>query len=167
MDFEELFLNQNTEKEKKELPIFTEYAIDFDTLEPLKNGDRLVELNGNEALKVWIFKALKTKRNSYKIHSDSYGNDLDIHIGTVYQESIKNALIISENHFVKMKIPGEVNGPHFTIEVTLLRIPFIPMRKALAEPNFKNISSRMGMWLVSSVTKKRTISLYWPLLSSK
>ena len=96
MDFEELFLNQNTEKEKKELPIFTEYAIDFDTLEPLKNGDRLVELNGNEALKVWIFKALKTKRNSYKIHSDSYGNDLDIHIGTVYQERIKNALIISE-----------------------------------------------------------------------
>ena len=96
MNFEELFLNQNTEKEKKELPIFMEYAIDFDTLEPLKNGDRLVELNGNEALKVWIFKTLKTKRNSYKIHSDSYGNDLDIHIGTVYQESIKNALIISE-----------------------------------------------------------------------
>ena len=96
MDFEELFLNQNTEKEKKELPIFTEYAIDFDTLEPLKNGDRLVELNGNEALKVWIFKALKTKRNSYKIHSDSYGNNLDTHIGTIYQENIKNALIISE-----------------------------------------------------------------------
>jgi len=96
MDFEELFLNQNTEKEKKELPIFTEYAIDFNTLEPLKNGDRLVELNGNEALKVWIFKALKTKRNSYKIHSDSYGNNLDTHIGTIYQENIKNALIISE-----------------------------------------------------------------------
>ena len=96
MDFEELFLNQNTEKEKTELPPFTEYAIDLDTLEPLKNGDRLVELSGNEALEVWIFKALKTKRNCYEIHSDSYGNDLDVHIGTVYQESIKNALIISE-----------------------------------------------------------------------
>ena len=96
MDFEELFLNQNTEKEKKELPLFKGYAIDFDTLEPLKNGDKLVKLTGNEALKVWIFKALKTKRNFYEIHSDSYGNDLDIHIGTVYQESIKNALIISE-----------------------------------------------------------------------
>ena len=71
-------------------------CIDLDTLEPLKNGDRLAELNGNEALKVWIFKALKTKRNFYEIHSDSYGNDLDVHIGTVYQESIKNALIISE-----------------------------------------------------------------------
>ena len=94
MDFEELFLSQNTEKE--ELPLFTEYAIDLDTLEPLKNDDRLVELNGNEALKVWIFKALKTKRNFYEIHSDSYGNDLDVHISTVYQESIKNALIISE-----------------------------------------------------------------------
>ena len=96
MDFEELFLNQNTEKEKKELPLFKEYAIDFDTLEPWKNGDKLVKLTGNEALKVWIFKALKTKRNFYEIHSDSYGNDLDVHIGTVYQESIKNALIISE-----------------------------------------------------------------------
>ena len=96
MDFEELFLNQNTEKEKKELPPFTEYAIDLDTLEPLKNGDRLVELSGNEALEVWIFKALKTKRNFYEIHSDSYGNNLDTHIGTIYQENIKNALIISE-----------------------------------------------------------------------
>ena len=83
-------------KEKKDLSLFTEYAIDFDTLEPLKNGNNLIELSENEALKVWIFKALKTKRNSYQIHSDSYGNDLDVHIGTVYQENIKNALIISE-----------------------------------------------------------------------
>ena len=96
MNFETLFLKQNQKQEKEELPLFTEYAIDFDTLEPLKNGDRLVELTGNEALKVWIFKTLKTKRNFYEIHSDSYGNDLDVHIGTVYQESIKNALIISE-----------------------------------------------------------------------
>ena len=96
MDFETLFLKQNQKQEKEELPLFTEYAIDFDKLEPLKNGDRLIELTGNEALKVWIFKALKTKRNFYEIHSDSYGNDLDVHIGTVYQESIKNALIISE-----------------------------------------------------------------------
>ena len=96
MDFEKLFLKQNEKKEKKELPPFKEYAINFDTLEPLKNGDRLVELNGNEALKVWIFKVLKTKRNFYGIHSDSYGNNLDEHIGTIYQESVKNALIISE-----------------------------------------------------------------------
>lgn len=96
MDFEKLFLKQNEKKEKKELPPFKEYAINFDTLEPLKNEDRLVELNGNEALKVWIFKALKTKRNFYGIHSDSYGNNLDEHIGTIYQESVKNALIISE-----------------------------------------------------------------------
>ena len=96
MDFEKLFLKQNEKKEKKELPPFKEYAINFDTLDPLKNGDRLVELNGNEALKVWIFKALKTKRNFYGIHSGSYGNNLDEHIGTIYQESAKNALIISE-----------------------------------------------------------------------
>lgn len=94
MDFEELFLNQSVEKE--EIPIFKEYAIDFDTLEPLKNGNNLIELTKIEALKVWIFKALKTKRNFYEIHSDSYGNNLDTYIGTIYQENIKNALIISE-----------------------------------------------------------------------
>lgn len=96
MDFETLFLKQNEKQEKEELPIFKEYAIDFDTLEPLKNGNNLVELTKNEALKVWIFKALKTKRNFYGIHSDSYGNNLDVHIGMIYQESVKNALIISE-----------------------------------------------------------------------
>ena len=96
MDFETLFLNQKEKEEKEELPTFAEYAIDFETLQPLRNGNNLIELTGNEALKVWIFKTLKTKRNFYKIHSDSYGNNLDVHIGTVYQESIKNALIISE-----------------------------------------------------------------------
>ena len=96
MDFETLFLKQDGKKEKEELPTFTEYAIDFDTLEPLKTGDNLIELTEKEALKVWIFKALKTKRNFYVIHSDSYGNNLDVHIGTIYQESVKNALIISE-----------------------------------------------------------------------
>lgn len=96
MDFETLFLNQNEKKVKEKLPIFTEYAIDFETLQPLRNDGNLIELRENEALKVWIFKALKTKRNFYGIHSDSYGNDLETHIGTIYQESIKNALIISE-----------------------------------------------------------------------
>ena len=83
MDFETLFLKQDGKKEKEELPIFTEYAIDFGTLEPLKNGDNLIEVTKKEALKVWIFKALKTKRNFYGIHSDSYGNNLDVHIGTI------------------------------------------------------------------------------------
>ena len=33
MNFETLFLKQNQKQEKEELPLFTEYAIDFDTLE--------------------------------------------------------------------------------------------------------------------------------------
>ena len=100
MDFEELFLSQNTEKE--ELPLFTEYAIDLDTLEPLKNGDRLAELNGNEALKVWIFKALKTKRNfcllvntyilncyNFELNYNNDDNNLKVsfNVSTVYGES--------------------------------------------------------------------------------
>ena len=41
---------------------------------------------------------------------------------------------------------------YFTSDVIGLLIPFIETRKALAEPNFKLISRRTGIWLLSSVT---------------
>ena len=40
---------------------------------------------------------------------------------------------------------------YFTIEVIGLRVPLAFTRKALALPNFRNISRRTGMWFSSSV----------------
>ena len=53
---------------------------------------------------------------------------------------------------------------YFTSDVIGLLIPFIETRKALADPNFKRISRRTGIWLLSSVTQKLAISRH--LLSS-
>ena len=89
---------ENTETEVEELPIFKEYAIDFKTGEYIKDENNDVNvLEKNEALKVWIFKALKTERFRYTdVHSDNYGSELETNIGTIYQKSVKDALMINQ-----------------------------------------------------------------------
>ena len=84
--------------EVEEMPTFKEYAIDFKTGEYIKDENNDVKvLEKNEALKVWIFKALKTERFRYAdVHSDNYGSELETNIGTIYQKSVKDALMINQ-----------------------------------------------------------------------
>ena len=75
---------EKSETEIEEMPIFKEYAIDFKTGEYIKEGNDIKVLEENEALKVWIFKALKTERFRYTdVHSDEYG-------------TVKDALMINQ-----------------------------------------------------------------------
>lgn len=90
MDF---FMQKQEINEEIDLPIFKEYAIDFKTAEPIYKEGEIVVLEKNEALKVWIYKALRTQRNKYESHSENYGNDLIEHIGTIYNETVKKAVI--------------------------------------------------------------------------
>nr|DAW54239.1 MAG TPA: Protein of unknown function (DUF2634) [Caudoviricetes sp.] len=91
-----IFLEQ-TETEAEEMPTFKEYAIDFKTGEYIKEENDIKILDKNEALKVWIFKALKTERFRYMdVHSDDYGSELETNIGTIYQKSVKDALMINQ-----------------------------------------------------------------------
>lgn len=88
---------EKTEIEAEEMPIFKEYAINFKTGEYIKDENDIKVLEKNEALKVWIFKALKTERFRYTdVHSDIYGSELETNIGTIYQKSIKDALMINQ-----------------------------------------------------------------------
>ena len=88
---------EKTETEAEEIPIFKEYAIDFKTGEYIKERNDIKLLEKNEALKVWIFKALKTERFRYTdVHSDNYGSELETNIGTIYQKSVKDALMINQ-----------------------------------------------------------------------
>ncbi|WP_339009632.1 DUF2634 domain-containing protein [Fusobacterium animalis] len=92
-----IFLKK-VETEVEEMPVFKEYAIDFKTGEYLKDENNDIKvLEKNEALKVWIFKALKTERFRYTdVHSDNYGSELETNIGTIYQKSVKDALMINQ-----------------------------------------------------------------------
>ena len=75
----------NVEDEEDEsLPLLTEYAWDFEQDKFLYDGDgHHIIVTGKEALKVWIYKALKTERYDYEPYSWSYGIELKPFIGKV------------------------------------------------------------------------------------
>ncbi len=65
-------------------PLYREVAWDFKRDIPIiENGDfKIVE--GNEAIKVWVYKALLVPRYQYSIYSWSYGSELMDLIGKAY-----------------------------------------------------------------------------------
>ncbi len=57
-----------------ELPMLKEYAYDFEKNELLLDADGCTYLvEGNEALRIWIFKALSTERCHYTAYSFAFG----------------------------------------------------------------------------------------------
>ena len=91
----EIFLNE-TETQESEFPLFKEMAIDFETGEPIIKNNEIVTLEGSEALKVWIWKVLKTERYKYKAYTENYGNELKEQLGTIYDKTIKDAILENE-----------------------------------------------------------------------
>ena len=65
-------------------PLYREVAWDFKRDIPIiENGDfKIVE--GNEAIKVWVYKALLVPRYQYSIYSWGYGSELLSLIGKAY-----------------------------------------------------------------------------------
>ena len=69
-------------------PLYREVAWDFKNNIPiLENGDfKIVE--GNEAIKVWVYKAILTPRYNYSIYTWDYGSELLDLIGKAYTPSL-------------------------------------------------------------------------------
>lgn len=67
-----------------DLPTFREYAWDFDKNKFIydDNGNHVL-LKENDALEVWIYKALQTERFAYLAYSWQYGIELEPFIGKV------------------------------------------------------------------------------------
>lgn len=74
--------------QETEVSIPREYAWDFEKNDfQLKDGKFQV-VEGIEALKIWIWKAIKTSRYTYPIYSDNYGQELDKLIGEGLSKSL-------------------------------------------------------------------------------
>lgn len=75
-------LTEQTEVlQPSELPIFKELAYDFETGQLKKIGGRQYYVEKNEALKVWIWKALSASRFTYLAYSSDYGNEIYTLVG--------------------------------------------------------------------------------------
>ena len=73
-----------TDDTSEELPLFKEYAWDFELDRFIYDTTGAhVLLTGNAALEVWIYKAFKTERFDYLAYSWQYGIELKPFIGKV------------------------------------------------------------------------------------
>ena len=75
-----------------QLPVFKELAYDFTTGQLKTNGGKYYYVEKNEALKIWIWKALFTSRFSYLAYSTNYGNE----IYTLFGRYLEKKLLYSE-----------------------------------------------------------------------
>ena len=82
--------NQNSEN----LPLLSELARDLNTMELLIKNGQFYKVYKNEALKIWIIKALhgQTSRYTHRAYSNRYGNE----ITSLFGRSLKNSLLKSE-----------------------------------------------------------------------
>lgn len=102
-----------TEEAEQELPVPMDWAIDFETGElDLKNG-RPYQAEGMEALKVWVWKMLKTPRNVYEYSAD-LGQEFDQLIGTTdYDLAEDNLQFLIKDALEMSPYIVEVNGFQF------------------------------------------------------
>ena len=77
------FLNTVRPNDTSSLPLFKTYAFDFDKNDFIYENDKHILLEGNDALKVWIIKALKTERFAFLAYSWKYGTNHKRFIGKV------------------------------------------------------------------------------------
>jgi hypothetical protein len=71
-----------------ELPIFRELAFDFETGQLKTRGGQYYYVDKNEAIKVWIYKALFTSRYTYLAYSTNYGNEIYTLVGRYLDREI-------------------------------------------------------------------------------
>lgn len=75
----------------QDLPLYRETAWDFERDVPVFRGGEPVVVEGREALKVWIWRALRTPRFKYEIYSWAFGSEFESLLGQAYSDTIKHA----------------------------------------------------------------------------
>jgi hypothetical protein len=71
-----------------DLPVFKELAFDFVSGQLLTKGGQYYYVEKNEAIKVWIWKALFASRYTYLAYSTSYGNEIYTLIGRYLEKDL-------------------------------------------------------------------------------
>lgn len=70
------------------LPVPNEYAWNFENGEFIQEDGKTVIVEGLEAIKIWIYKALYTARYQWPIYSWNYGSELETLIGSSYSRAV-------------------------------------------------------------------------------
>lgn len=68
---------------------FCDYAYDFERNELKTKDGKHYFVYGNEALKIWIYKAMRTDRYRYEAYSHQFGTEVFTLVGEVISEKLK------------------------------------------------------------------------------
>ncbi|AZV57920.1 DUF2634 domain-containing protein [Clostridium sp. AWRP] len=74
------------------LPIPKEYGWDFEKNEFILKDGKFIVVEGNEAIKIWIWKVLNTPRYRYLAYTLNYGNQIE----ELIEKSLSRSVIESE-----------------------------------------------------------------------
>ena len=89
-------IQPETAEEETELPLYREVKWDFEKGEPVFRGGEPVVVEGAEAIKTWVWKALVTERARYEIYSWDFGSEVESLIGQPYTDELKRAEAVRE-----------------------------------------------------------------------
>lgn len=91
----------------QELPMAREWAWDFDELEFKTKDGKMYQVEGKEAVKIWIWKVFQAPRYRYLIYSWDYGHELENLVGAGYTPGLVQA---EAERFVKEAIWPTLDG---------------------------------------------------------
>lgn len=89
IDFEPT--TDNPIESKGDLKLLKQYAWDFDNNEFILNDGKFKVIEGIEAVKIWIWKALHTQRYRYMAYNWDYGNEIEDLVGKGYSDGLINS----------------------------------------------------------------------------
>lgn len=109
-----------------------EYAWNFEKNDFLLKDGKFVVVEGKEAIKIWIWKALHTPKMRYSIYSDTYGHDMESLIGKGFSyglmeteikrfvtESLTQIKYITGITDFSMNIDNDIYKVSFTVGTTI------------------------------------------------
>jgi len=84
------FINPESlvEQQEQALPMFREYAYDFENNTLLLRDGNTYLIEGNPALRIWIYKALSTERFHYVAYDAAFGSEIHTLVGKVINSDI-------------------------------------------------------------------------------
>lgn len=98
-------------------PLYKEVAWDFEKDNPILENKEFKIVEGNEAIKVWVYKALLTPRYQHSIYSWDYGSELLSLIGKAYTPELTKS---EAKRYIKEAL--EINP--YILEIDVVDISF-------------------------------------------
>lgn len=112
-------IKQNEAIAEKELPLATDWAVDFDAGTLKTVGGRPYYVYGRDAVAVWIYKALRTAANVYGAYGNAFGAmsllEADSDVETLVRECLMKSPYITDVEDIETQQLGSVLYVELTV----------------------------------------------------